>query len=115
MLTDVYALSGASQADEALLGQILAVLKPPSANRPIAVDSDSLSDGRRRARTRLGHASIRPDVFVLRTNTTSVSQPPQGPDGDGSDRIPDSVAVGADRICPTMAVTASCRSFSRRR
>jgi hypothetical protein len=94
VLTDVYALSGASQADEALLGQILAVLKPPSANRPIAAiqilyPPDPAQPG-------LVSATVNPtDVFVLRTNTTSVSQPPQGLMAEAV-TIPDSVAVGAD-------------------
>jgi hypothetical protein len=96
VLPDVYALSGASQADEALLGQILAVLKPPSANRPIAAiqilyPPDPAQPG-------LISATVNPtDVFVLRTNTTSVSQPPPGLMAmDMAATIPEGVAVGAD-------------------
>ncbi len=94
VLTDVYALSGASQADEALLGQILAVLKPPSTERPIAAiqilyPPDPAQPG-------LVSATANPtDVFVLRTNTTSVSQPPPGLMAMEA-TIPEGVAVGAD-------------------
>ncbi len=77
LLKDVFALSGASQADEALLGRILAVLKPPSTERRAAAirvlypTPGQLSG--------LTSAQVDPDkVFVLRTNTTTVSQPPQG-------------------------------------
>jgi hypothetical protein len=93
-LKDVYALSGASQPDEALLGQILAVLKPPTQNRPIAAIQvlyplDPAKPGLVSADVNLA------DVFVLRTNTTSVSQPPQGLMAMRA-TPPDGVSVGAN-------------------
>ncbi len=94
VLKEVYTLSGASQSDEALLGRILAVLKPPTVNRPIAkieilYPTEFGTPGLVSADVKLT------DVFVLRTNTTSVSQPPQGLMAMGA-QAPDSVAVGAD-------------------
>lgn len=93
-LKDVYALSGASQADEMLLGQILAVLKPPSEARPIAAIQILYSPDP--GKPGLVSAEVNAaDVFVLRTNTTSVSQPPQGLTAMALPP-PDGVAVGAD-------------------
>ncbi len=93
-LANVFALSGASQADEALLGRILAVLKagerpiqainilyPPGPNQP-GLASDDL-------------AGALTEVFVLRTNTTSVSQPPQALRALAA-TVPTGVSVGAD-------------------
>lgn len=71
-LPDVYALSGASQQDQALLEQILNLLK---ANNPIA--SIQVLYQTEAGATGLNSAPVNPaDVFVLRTNTTTVSAPP---------------------------------------
>ncbi|MFN3657259.1 MAG: hypothetical protein ACK4UO_08405 [Pseudolabrys sp.] len=75
VLADVFALSGASQSDEATLGAILADLRAgdrPVASIQILYQSAANAPG-------LFSATVDPSqVFVLRTNTTSVSQPPQG-------------------------------------
>jgi large repetitive protein len=76
-LKDVFALSGASQADEALLGRILAVLKPPSQERPVVAIQILYPTPNQQSG--LTSAQVDPTkVFVLRTNTTTVSQPPPG-------------------------------------
>lgn len=75
VLTDVYALSGASQADEALLGKILADLR--NGDRPVEAIQVLFQTAAGAAG--VISATVNPDdVFVLRTNTTTVSQPPQG-------------------------------------
>ncbi len=90
-LPDVFGLSGASQSDEALLGCILADLR--AGNRPIAslqilYQTEANAPG-------LVSATVDPSaVFVLRTNTTSVSQPPQGFMAMATP-LPQGVAVGA--------------------
>ena len=92
MLPDVYALSGASQADEALLGSILDDLSAAATGRSMRSRSCSR---RQRARPASSRRSVDPDaVFVLRTNTTTVSQPPQGLLGFALG-LPAGVAVGA--------------------
>jgi large repetitive protein len=71
-LPDVYALSGASQQDQALLEQILNVLQPqnPIASIQVLYQTEAGATG-------LNSAPVKPaDVFVLRTNTTTVSAPP---------------------------------------
>lgn len=73
-LPDVYSLSGASQQDQALLEQILNVLQT-QANNPIA--SIQVLYQTEAGATGLNSAPVNPaDVFVLRTNTTTVSAPP---------------------------------------
>lgn len=72
VLPDVYALSGASQQDQALLEQILNVLKTqnPIASIQVLYQTEAGATG-------LNSATVNPqDVFVLRTNTTTVSAPP---------------------------------------
>lgn len=91
MLPDVFGLSGASQSDEALLGAILADLRAgdrPVASLQILFQSEANAAG-------LNSVTVNPkDVFVLRTNTTSVSQPPQGFMAMATP-LPQGVAVGA--------------------
>lgn len=73
VLKDVFALSGASQADESLLGSILDDLR--GGNRPIAAIEILYQTAA--GEPGLVSAVIDPSqVFALRTNTTSVSQPP---------------------------------------
>lgn len=75
VLADVFALSGASQSDEALLGRILDDLK--AGDRPVAAIQVLYQTAA--GASGLVSATVDPDaVFVLRTNTTTVSQPPQG-------------------------------------
>lgn len=72
MLRDIVALAGASQQDEQLLGQILDQLAAanPIASIQILYQSAAGASG-------LTSAAINPaDVFLLRTNTTSLSAPP---------------------------------------
>jgi len=91
VLPDVFALSGASQSDEALLDRILADLR--AGDRPVAAiqilyQTSANAPG-------LVSATVDPSaVFVLRTNTTSVSQPPPG-FAATVDALPPGVAVGA--------------------
>jgi hypothetical protein len=71
-LPDVYSLSGASQQDQALLEQILKVLQPtnPIASIQVLYQTEAGATG-------LNSAPVNAaDVFVLRTNTTTVSAPP---------------------------------------
>ncbi|MGC2775388.1 MAG: hypothetical protein WA418_07075, partial [Bradyrhizobium sp.] len=91
VLPDIFGLSGASQSDEALLGEILAALR--AGERPIA----SLQILYQTAANAPGLVSATVDpiaVFVLRTNTTSVSQPPPGLMAIET-LLPAGVAVGA--------------------
>lgn len=91
VLGDVFGLSGASQSDEALLSEILAALR--AGDRPIA----SLQFLYQTAANAPGLVSAKVDpsaVFLLRTNTTSVSQPPQGLMARAMP-LPIGVAVGA--------------------
>ncbi|WP_210214866.1 hypothetical protein [Mesorhizobium sp. M1A.F.Ca.ET.072.01.1.1] len=91
MLPDVYALSGASQADEALLDRILDDLR--AGDRP----ADAIQILYQTAAGAAGLVSAVVDptaVFALRTNTTTVSQPPQGLMGFALD-LPAGVSVGA--------------------
>ncbi|WP_095088477.1 hypothetical protein [Mesorhizobium sophorae] len=75
VLADVYALSGASQSDEALLGRILDDLR--GGDRP--VDAIQILFQTAAGAPGLVSAVVDPNaVFALRTNTTTVSQPPQG-------------------------------------
>ena len=91
MLPDVYALSGASQSDEALLGRILDDLK--AGDRPI--DAIQILYQTAAGAPGLVSATVDADaVFALRTNTTTVSQPPQGLLGFAFD-LPAGVSVGA--------------------
>ncbi|GLS22431.1 hypothetical protein GCM10007874_54490 [Labrys miyagiensis] len=91
MLPDVYALSGASQADEALLGRILDDLR--GGDRP--VDAIQILFQTAAGASGLVSAVVDPDaVFALRTNTTTVSQPPQGLMGFALG-LPAGVSVGA--------------------
>ncbi|WP_144379265.1 hypothetical protein [Mesorhizobium amorphae] len=91
MLPDVYALSGASQSDEALLGRILDDLK--AGDRP--VDAIQILYQTAAGAPGLVSATVDADaVFALRTNTTTVSQPPQGLLGFAFD-LPAGVSVGA--------------------
>lgn len=91
MLPDVYALSGASQSDEALLGRILADLK--TGDRPI--DAIQILYQTAAGAPGLVSATVDADaVFALRTNTTTVSQPPQGLMGLAFG-LPPTVSVGA--------------------
>jgi hypothetical protein len=90
-LPDVYALSGASQADEALLGQVLAAL---------AQDNQLIDNIQILYQTAAGAPGLTSktvtltDVFVLRTNTTTVSQPPSLM--MMAAQVPTGVSVGAD-------------------
>jgi hypothetical protein len=71
-LPDVFALNGASEQDEQLLEQILAVLANdnPIASIQILYQTAAGSSG-------LTSQTVAPaDVFVLRTNSTTVSAPP---------------------------------------
>lgn len=71
-LPDVFALNGASEQDEQLLEQILAVLadENPIASIQILYQTEAGSSG-------LTSQTVTPaDVFVLRTNSTTVSAPP---------------------------------------
>ncbi|WP_095197979.1 hypothetical protein [Mesorhizobium carmichaelinearum] len=91
VLPDVYALSGASQADEALLGRILDDLR--GGDRPVAAIQILFQT----AAGAPGLVSVVVDptaVFALRTNTTTVSQPPQGLMGFALG-LPAGVSVGA--------------------
>ena len=93
-LANVFALSGASQADEALLGRILAVLK--AGGRPIQALNILYPPGPNQAGlTSDDLAAALTEVFVLRTNTTSVSQPPQLLRALAA-AVPTGVSVGAD-------------------
>ncbi|MGA1797287.1 hypothetical protein VH567_00730 [Sphingomonas sp. 4RDLI-65] len=92
VLDDLFALSGASQSDEALLGCILADLR--GGDRPIA--SIDILFQTAAGVPGLHSAPIDPAVlFVLRTNTSSVSQPPPASTMLGGSALPDGVAVGA--------------------
>lgn len=92
VLDDLFALSGASQADEALLGRILADLR--GGDRPIA-SIDILYQTAAGA-PGLQSGQIDPaQLFVLRTNTSSVSQPPPTAALRAGQALPDGVAVGA--------------------
>lgn len=75
-LPDVYALGGASQGDQALIEQLLTVLAggtDPIASIQVLYQESAGTPG-------LTSAAISDaDVFVLRTNTTTVSAPPAGP------------------------------------
>ncbi|HYW09012.1 MAG TPA: hypothetical protein VE913_18780, partial [Longimicrobium sp.] len=75
MLPDLYSLAGASQGDQALLERILGVLAngtDPVAAIQILYQTAAGAAG-------LNSATVAPsDVFVLRTNTTTVSAPPAG-------------------------------------
>ncbi|CAM5762883.1 hypothetical protein [Mesorhizobium amorphae] len=91
MLPDVYALSGASQSDEALLGRILDDLR--AGDRP--VDAIQILYQTAAGTPGLVSATVEADaVFALRTNATTVSQPPQGLMGFAFD-LPAGVSVGA--------------------
>jgi len=91
MLPDVYALSGASQSDEAILGKILDDLK--AGDRP--VEAIQILFQTAAGAPGLVSAVVDPDaVFALRTNTTTVSQPPQGLMGFALG-LPAGVSVGA--------------------
>ncbi|OYY91519.1 MAG: hypothetical protein B7Y45_02885 [Sphingomonas sp. 28-66-16] len=71
-LADVFAMNGASEQDEQLLEQILAVVASdnPIASIQILYQTEAGSTG-------LTSQTVTPaDVFVLRTNTTTVSAPP---------------------------------------
>jgi len=94
MLPNIYALAGASQRDQALLQQLIVLLEQgtsPIASLQVLYQSAAGASG-------LNSAAVNPqDVFLLRTNTTTVSAPPTNalfavrtlaP-------TPDSVAVGA--------------------
>jgi large repetitive protein len=91
VLPDVFGLSGASQSDEALLGMILDALRAgerPIASLQVLYQTEANAPG-------LVSATVDPEaVFVLRTNTTSVSQPPQGLMAMAMP-LPQGVAVGA--------------------
>lgn len=72
MLPDIYSLGGASQEDQALLEQILRALQGdnPIASIQVLYQKEAGAKG-------LNSAQVKPeDVFVLRTNTTTVSAPP---------------------------------------
>jgi len=72
MLPDIFALSGASQQDQQLLEMLLAHL---STNNPIAAIQVLYQTAA--GQSGLSSATINTaDVFVLRTNTTTVSVPP---------------------------------------
>ncbi|QAY75870.1 hypothetical protein [Sphingosinicella sp. BN140058] len=91
-LDDVFALSGASQSDEALLGRILDDLR--AGDRPIA--SIEILYQQAAGAAGLSSATCDPNsVFVLRTNTSSVSQPPQVQAVREAAPLPTGVAVGA--------------------
>lgn len=72
MLKDIVALAGASQQDEQLLGQLLDQIAAgtPIAGIQILYQSAAGATG-------LSSAAVNPaDVFLLRTNTTTLSAPP---------------------------------------
>ncbi|MFL6257219.1 MAG: hypothetical protein ACJ74T_19600 [Pyrinomonadaceae bacterium] len=75
MLKDVFALSGASQQDQQLLQQLLDVLKSadPISNIQVLYQTSASANGLN------SDAVNAADVFALRTNTTTVSVPPAGP------------------------------------
>ncbi|APR75953.1 Hypothetical protein A7982_01300 [Minicystis rosea] len=92
MLPNVYAIAGASQQDQALLAQILTALQGGAKIASIQVLYQTAA-----GQTGLSSEAVNPaDVFVLRTNTTTVSAPPTG---NLRSRAfappPDDVAVGA--------------------
>ena len=72
-LPDVYSLSGASQQDQALLELLLRELE--NGSNPIASIQVLYQSGAGAAGLNSATVNSR-DVFVLRTNTTTVSQPP---------------------------------------
>lgn len=93
-LRDIYALSGASQQDQALLEQLLRLLTTtnPIAAIQVLYQTESGASG-------LNSATINAaDVFALRTNTTTVSAPPAGPNLflATAPPIPLDVSVGAN-------------------
>ena len=91
VLADVFALSGASQADESLLGSILADLR--GGDRPVAAIQVLFQTAA--GASGVTSATVDPTaVFALRTNTTTVSQPPQGLLAFAQ-ALPAGVAVGA--------------------
>ncbi|WP_420130415.1 hypothetical protein [Longimicrobium sp.] len=76
-LPDVYALGAASQRDQALIEQVIQMLASggtsPIASIQVLYQESAGAPG-------LSSAAINAaDVFVLRTNTTTVSAPPAGP------------------------------------
>jgi hypothetical protein len=75
-LKDVFSLSGASQQDQALLEQIIQLLAGgtnPIASIQVLYQTSAGAAG-------LNSGKVTPaNVFVLRTNTTTVSAPPAGP------------------------------------
>ncbi len=92
-LPDMYALSGASQQDQALLEQILRGLETEDPIAAIQVLYQTSAGA-----TGLSSGPVNPaDVFVLRTNTTTVSAPPSGPNLVFRAALsePPEVAVGA--------------------
>lgn len=93
MLKDVFALSGASQQDQQLLQQLLDVLKgsDPINNIQVLYQTSAGATGLN------SDAVNAADVFVLRTNTTTVSVPPAGPNVFllAETAPPPGVAVGA--------------------
>ncbi|RZM37379.1 MAG: hypothetical protein EOP67_01570 [Sphingomonas sp.] len=92
VLDDLFALSGASQADEALLEYILADLR--SGDRPITSIEILYQSGS--GVPGLHSAPVDPTMlFVLRTNTSSVSQPPPSSAMLATSMLPEGVAVGA--------------------
>lgn len=74
MLKDIYTLNGASQQDQQLLQQLLDVLEStdPIASIQVLYQTSAGASG-------LNSDTVNAaDVFVLRTNTTTVSVPPSG-------------------------------------
>ena len=90
-LPNIYAISGASQADQKTLQAILDVLKGsnPIASIQVLYQSAAVTSG-------LNSAAVNPtDVFLLRTNTTTVSAPPVQMLLAAMATIDSGVAVGA--------------------
>ncbi|HZG41902.1 MAG TPA: hypothetical protein VEY93_02990, partial [Longimicrobium sp.] len=90
-LADVFALSGASQADQQLIEQVLAAGTGQIAGLQVLYQTSAGSSG-------LSSDTVQnTDVFVLRTNTTTVSAPPAGFDLMlAAEPGPTTVPVGAD-------------------
>lgn len=89
-LPDVYSLTGASQQDQTLIEQILAdpgVIAAVQVLYQTSAGTSGLTSG----------AVSTADVFVLRTNTTTVSAPPAGPNlmRAEAEPAPAAVPVGA--------------------
>lgn len=100
-LEDVFALTGASEQDEELLEQILAALASgsPVASIQILYQTAAGSSG-------LTSQTVKPaDVFLLRTNSTTVSAPPQAAAASLAAPAP-GMPVGAqiDEIAPFLQI-----------